>query len=296
VTSQAFDSGIVNRYADAGPTVLRMLVGLQLRRFREAAGITREQAGYEIRASVSKMSRLELGRIKFKMRDVADLLTLYGVNDESDRSTVLTMAEQAGEPGWWRPYADVIPSWFEPYLGLEQAADVIRNYEIQFVPGLLQTEAYARAVTGLEFGATPEEIEARIALRMRRQELITSDRPPHLWAVIDEAALRRPYGGVHTMRAQLRHLIEMSELPHVTVQVMPFSAGGHAAAGGPITIIRFAEPELPDVVYLEQLTTALYPDRPSDLTHYWHVMNQLVTEAAPARQTPDLLREILDDI
>jgi transcriptional regulator with XRE-family HTH domain len=283
-------------YQQAGPTVLRMLVGAQLRRFREADGITREDAGYAIRASQSKMSRLELGRISFKQRDVADLLTLYGVTDETDRTAVLTMAEQANLPGWWQPYGDAVPAWFEPYLGLEQAAHVIRSYEVQFIPGLLQTEDYARAIIQLGPGRSDEEIERRVELRMRRRQLLHRPHPPKLWVVVDEAALRRPYGSAAAMRAQLRYLIEIAELPHVTVQVMPFSAGGHAAAGGPITILRLSERDLPDVVYLEQLTTALYPDKPAEIDHYWHVMNRLVTEAAPPPATPTIIDEILKEI
>jgi transcriptional regulator with XRE-family HTH domain len=266
-----------------GPQNALQMFAQELKAQREAAGLTQEELGRRMGFSASVIAKLETCRTLPSPQHAGQTDAAFGL------------------PGTFRRLRKGIVNsvhapWVRALLDMEERATVLRNWQPLVVPGLLQTEAYARAVTGLEFGARLDEIEMRIALRMRRQELITGDNPPHLWAVIDEAALRRPYGGVHTMRAQLRHLIEMSELPHVTVQVMPFSAGGHAAAGGPITIIRFAEPELPDVVYLEQLTTALYPDRPSDLTHYWHVMNQLVTEAAPARQTPDLLREILDDI
>jgi transcriptional regulator with XRE-family HTH domain len=280
-----------------GPTVARMLVGAQLRRLRETAGITREAAGYAIRASESKISRLELGRIGFKTRDVADLLTLYGVRVESERTTLLALAEQANTPGWWQPYRDVLPSWFEAYLRLEQAARVIRTYEVQFVPGLLQTAGYARAVIGLHHESpSGEEIDRRVELRMRRQRILHEPDPPRLWAVLDEAALRRPFGDADTMRAQLAHLIEMAELGHITVQVLPFSSGGHAAAGGPITVLRLPEGDLPDVVFLEQLTSAVYLDKPADTAHYWHVVNELsVTAESPADSTA-LLHRIRTEI
>jgi transcriptional regulator with XRE-family HTH domain len=280
-----------------GPTVSRMLVGAQLRRLREAGGITREAAGYAIRASESKISRLELGRIGIKTRDVADLLTLYGVSGESERATLLAMAEQANKPGWWQPYRDVLPTWFEPFLGLEQAARTIRGYEVQFIPGLLQTEDYARAV--IRLGAevpSDEEIERRVEVRMRRQRILQEPDPPKLWVVLDEAALRRPFGGAATMGAQVAHLIEMAGLFHITVQVMPFSAGGHAAAGGPITILRLHESDLPDVVFLEQLASAVYLDKPADTEHYSHVMNELSVKAGSPTATIDLLHQIRKEL
>jgi hypothetical protein len=282
--------GDAQAYPHPGPTVARMLLGAQLRRLREEAGITCEDAGETIRASGSKISRLELGRTGFKIRDVTDILTLYGVHDEADRATLTALARQANVPGWWRPYSDVIPTWFEPYLGMEQAASVIRCFEIQFVPGLLQTEGYARAVMRLDADATETEIKLRLALRMRRQQLVHQPAPPHLWAVIDEAVLRRPMGGDEIMREQIRHLIELSRLPHVTIQVMPFSAGGHSAAGGPITLLRFAQGRLPDAVYLEQLDSAVYRDKPSDSLHYWNVLNSLATEAADPAASTQIMR------
>ncbi|SDH02970.1 Helix-turn-helix domain-containing protein [Sinosporangium album] len=285
-------------YRQAGPTVLRMLVGAQLRRLREARKMTREEAGDTIRASTSKISRLELGRTGFKLRDVDDLLTLYGVDDEAERATVLSLAERANAPAWWHYYGDVVPSWFEAYLGLEQAACVIRTYEVQFVPGLLQTEDYARAIIRIGRGgqATPEEVERRVDLRKRRQRLLAKPTPPKLWAVIDETALRRPVGGAAVMRAQLKHLIEIAELKNITLQLMPFSFGCHAGAAGASTILRFPEGELPDIVYLEQLTSALYLDKPADTQRYWHVMNRLGIQAIQPRKTIAHLHQILRDL
>ncbi|WP_433229585.1 helix-turn-helix domain-containing protein [Actinomadura formosensis] len=285
---------IVQDHRTAGPTVLRMLVGAQLRRFREAARISTEAAGYEIRGSHSKISRMELGRVGFKERDIADLLTLYGVTDPDVREELLELAEHANTPGWWQAYGDVVPSWFEPYLGLEQGAVVIRVYEIQNVPELLQTPDYARTlITARHPEASQAEIERRVELRMARRRVFDRREPLKLWAVLDEAVLRRVVGGPATMRAQLEHLIEMAALPNITVQVLPFTAGGHAAEGGPVTLLRFAEPELPDIVYLEQLTGALYPDRASDIARYRDVLNQLGVQAEPPSRTPEILRAVL---
>ncbi|GGV26566.1 transcriptional regulator [Actinomadura cremea] len=279
----------------AGPTVLRMLVGAQLRRHREAAGISTEAAGYEIRGSHSKISRMELGRVGFKERDVADLLTLYGVTGSDVREPLLALAEHANQPGWWQPYGDVVPGWFEPYLGLEQGAVLIRMYEVQTVPELLQTEDYARALLRARHPEAPqEEIDRRVELRMERRRVFARPDPLRLWAVIDEAALRRAVGGPRVLRDQLRHLIEMAGRTNITVQVLPFAAGGHAAEGGPVSLLRFAEPELPDVVYLEQLTGALYPDRPSEIARYQDVLNRLGVQSEPPTRTPDVLRALLD--
>jgi transcriptional regulator with XRE-family HTH domain len=264
-----------------------MMLGGQLRRLREAAGITPERAGFEIRASRSKISRLETGRVGLKGRDVEDLLTLYGVTDEALRSKFLALVLQSNGPDWWAEYADIMPGWFENYLGLEAAAATIRSFEVQFVHGLFQTEDYARAVTRLGRKTAPdEEIERRVALRLKRQDLLGRPNPPRIWSVMDEAVLRRPAGGPEAMRAQFRHLIEVAELPQVTLQVLPFASGGHAGESGSFTVLRFEERDLPDVVYLEQLTSAIYLDQRPDVERYLEVVDELSTEAlAPAETT-----------
>jgi transcriptional regulator with XRE-family HTH domain len=278
----------------AAPGVLRLLLGTQLRRLREAAGVTPEQAGYEIRASRSKISRMEHGRVGFKQRDVADLLTLYGVTDDLTRSGVLSLAQQANAQGWWRQYGDILPDWFEAYLGLEAAAALIRTFELQFVHGLFQTEAYARAVTMLGHrAASADEIDRRVSLRMKRQDLLQGPGAPRVWSVMDEAALRRPVGGREVMREQLSRLIEVAGLPRVTVQVVPFRRGGHAGAGGSFTVLRFGQPDLPDVAYIEQLTSALYLERRADVDHYMEVMNRLSAEALTPAGTIRFLKEII---
>ena len=280
----------------SGPTVLRILLGSQLRMLREVKGITREEAGYAIRASGSKISRMELGRVSFKERDVTDLLQLYGV-DEDETATLVALAVQANSPGWWHKYGDVLPDWFQVYVGLEEAASLIRLYEVQFVPGLLQTADYARAVVRLgQPGAAPEEIERRISLRMGRQELLTKPGGPRLWAIVDEAALRRPIGGKEVMRAQLEQLILATEEPQVTLQVMPFRSGGHAAEAGAFTIMRFPEPDLPDVVYLEQLTSALYLDKRDDVEKYTEVMERLSVESESPERSVDILSGMLEEV
>lgn len=280
----------------SGPTALRIFVGTHLRRLREASGISREQAGYEIRGSHSKISRMELGRTSFKLRDVADLLALYGA-DEADRSTLLLLAEQANAPGWWHDYRDVVPEWFEPYLGLERDAALIRTYEIQYVPGLLQTEDYARAVIarGHE-GAPTEQIEQRVAVRMRRQQILTGPEPTRLWAVLDEAALLRRVGGGETMRAQLEHLARMAELPHVTVQVLTLDSGAPVGGVGPFSLLRFAQAELEDVVYLEHVAGAHCLSKESEVLPYQHLLDRLGVQAEPAAATPAILREIAGEI
>ena len=277
-----------------GPTVLRILVGAQLRRLREAQGIAIDDARHVIGASVSKMSRLETGRVGFKDQDIAALLTFYGVIDEQRRCALQALARNANAHGWWHDYSDILPSWFEAYVALEEAATSIRAYEIQFVPGLLQTDEYAHAVTLLGHQAAPaDEIERRVRLRMTRQAMFTRPQSPHLWVALDEAVLRRPVGRPGVMRRQLTHLLEAAERPNVTIQIIPFQAGGHAAAGGPFSIQRFAEPDLPDVVYLEQLTSAIYLDKRETVDHYMAVMERLCLAAAPAAASAKAINAIL---
>ena len=280
----------------SGPTALRILLGSQLRKLREAKNVTREEAGHIIRGSESKISRMELGRVGFKERDVADLLTLYGVVDEEARAAVLDLVATANEPGWWHRFNDVLPTWFQAYVGLEEAATRIRTYEVQFVPGLLQTKEYARAVvTAGTAGIGAEEIARRVDLRLERQKIFDRPDGPVFWAVIDEAALRRPIGGVDVMRAQIEHLIDLMRQPNITIQIMPFSYGGHSAEGGAFSILRFADTDLPDVVYVEQLASALYLDKREDVDRYTEVMERLCAVSTTPDETIELLRTIADE-
>ncbi len=279
---------------EPGSVVRRMLLGSQLRRLREARGITREAAGYSIRASESKISRMELGRVSFKTRDVEDLLTLYGITDEAERESLLSLAREANVAGWWHSYTDVLPSWFPTYVGLEGAASLIRVYEVQFVHGLLQTEEYAREVVrrGMK-GASAADIERRVALRLERQRHLLSDNAPELHIVLDEAALRRPYGDRDVMRGQLQHLIDISGRPNVRLQIMPFSFGGHSGESGAFTILSFPESDLSDVVYLEQLTSALYLDKREDVAQYEQALKELQQDSPGPDESRDLLRGLL---
>jgi transcriptional regulator with XRE-family HTH domain len=286
--------GVTPETPGSGSTVRRILLGSQLRRLREQKGVTRQDAGYVIRASESKISRLELGRVSFKERDVDDLLTLYGVSDTTEREALLQLAREANTPGWWHRYNDVLPGWFQTYVGLEESAALIRTYELQFVPGLLQSEGYARAVIRLgNAGAAEHEIDQRVELRLQRQERLTGPDAPRLWAVVDEGALRRPIGGPEVMRGQFEHLIEMSKLPNVTIQIMPFRFGGHAAEGGAFTILRFPEQDLPDVVYVENLTGAMYLDKRDDVDTYLQAMERLCVDSATPERTVELLGDLL---
>ncbi|MGW0548435.1 helix-turn-helix domain-containing protein [Streptomyces altiplanensis] len=278
----------------SGSVVRRILLGSQLRRLRESRGVTREAAGYSIRASESKISRMELGRVSFKARDVEDLLTLYGVTDAAERESLLSLAREANVAGWWHSYGDVLPGWFQTYIGLEGAASLIRIYEVQFVHGLLQTESYAHAVVSRGMPhASAAEIDRRVALRLERQKVLVSERAPHFHAVLDEAALRRPYGDRAVMRNQLKHLIEVSEQPNITLQVMPFSFGGHAGESGAFTMLRFPESDLSDLVYLEQLTSALYLDKREEVAQYERVMERLQKDSPSPAETRDVLRGLL---
>ncbi|PYC85815.1 transcriptional regulator [Streptomyces tateyamensis] len=279
-----------------GSMVRRILLGSQLRRLREARGVTREDAGYQIRASESKISRMELGRVSFKERDVADLLTLYGVTDGEERESLLGLVREANKSGWWHSFSDVLPGWFQTYVGLEEAASLIRTYEVQFIPGLLQCEDYARAVFGQSRPVlSEEEIDRLVGLRLRRQKLLTEGQGPRLWAVIDEAALRRPVGGPKVMRTQLQYLIDISEQPNVVIQVMPFRFGAHAGESGAFSILRFPEQDLADVVYLEQLTSALYLDKRDDVDAYVQVMERLCVDSLTPERTVELLSSILNE-
>ncbi|TDE49958.1 XRE family transcriptional regulator [Nonomuraea mesophila] len=280
----------------SGPTALRILLGSQLRKLREAKNVTREEAGHLIRGSESKISRMELGRVGFKERDVADLLTLYGVEDPQARAAVLDLVATANEPGWWHRFNDLLPTWFQAYVGLEEAAARIRTYEVQFVPGLLQTKEYTRAVvTAGAAGIGAEEIARRVDLRLERQRILDKPDGPIFWAVIDEAALRRPIGGAEVMRAQIEHLIELMRQPSITIQIMPFSFGGHSAEGGAFSVLRFPDNDLPDVVYVEQLASALYLDKREDVDRYTEVMERLCAVSTTPDETIELLRTIADE-
>jgi transcriptional regulator with XRE-family HTH domain len=281
-----------------GPTALRMMLGSHLRRLRERAGVSRTDAGWAIRGSESKISRLELGRVGFKERDVEDLLSLYGVTDGRERDRLLQLAREANDRGWWHRYGDVTPDWFDAYLGLEAAAELIRTYEIQFVPGLLQTADYARAVARLTPGnaRADDEVERIVALRTRRQHVLDREPALKLWAVIEESVLHRPIGGTDVLRNQLDALREAVTRPNVTLQIIPLDSAGHTATGGAFTLLRFPQHDLPDIVYLEHLTSALYLDKRDDIETYTQALDLLAATSPPPDQTATLLTALRDQL
>ncbi len=278
----------------SAPTVLRILLGTQLRRLRESRGISAQEAARAIRGSESKISRIELGRNAVREIDIADLLNLYGITDFAEREQLLTLASQANQQGWWHRYQDVLPPWFQSYLGLEESAESIRSFDTQFVPGLLQSEEYSAAV--IKLGAySREETDRLVYLRKERQRRFTSG-GLRLWAVIDEVALRRPVGSTQLMRGQLEHLLQLSDRPGLTIQVCPFRTGASYAAPGSFSILQFATDDLPDVVYVEQLTSALYLDKRADVDRYAQAMDHIRATSTTPGQTTDLIHSMLGDL
>ncbi|MEU3794922.1 helix-turn-helix domain-containing protein [Streptomyces fructofermentans] len=281
------------------PTVLRMILGRQLEELRTRAGMTFEQAGAAIGVSHSTIRRMEAAKVaRLRLADAEKLLQVYGVRDQQEIDTFLKSVREANRRGWWHTYRDVLPDWFAAYLSLEQAALQIRAYEAQFVHGLLQTEAYARALLGAGNPHAPAgATERRVALRMRRQELLSRPSPPRVWIVMDETVLRWPVGGPEVMRAQIDHLAEVNSLPHVTLQIMPFANGPHPAMrAGAFHLFRFRAPELPDIVYLSGLVGAVYLDKDDDVVVYREALDRLGAQSAPARKTEALLGAIRKEL
>lgn len=277
--------------ASPGPTVLRLLLGSRLRHLREAQGVTPHEAARAIGATESKISRIELGRGSVRETDAEDLLTLYGITDPSEREELLSLAAQGSQRGWWHRYGDLVPDWLQTYLGLEQAARSIRTYESQFVPGLLQTDGYATALMGLA-DFPPDEGARRVELRRDRQRRFR-DGGLYLWAVLDEAVLRRPIGGPEVMHEQLDYLLDASTRSNLTLQVLPFDSPGHAAPGG-FSIVRFESAEVPDMVYVEHLTSALYIDKRPEVDAYLLAMERLTVMSAPPRQSTKIIEATLE--
>jgi len=275
-----------------GPTVLRILLGGQLRRLRDSRGITAQAAAKAIRGSESKISRIELGRNAIREIDVLDLLTFYGV-DAAEREQLLNLAEQANRPGWWHRFNDILPDWFQAYVGMEEAATSIRIYEPQFIPGLLQTPRYTAAV--LTMCDIPiSEAERHVILRKERQRRFTEGRVK-LWAIIEETALRRPIGNREILLDQLQYLLSLTDRSNLTLQIIPFGRGGHAVPSG-FTILRFGDSDLQDVAYLEHLTSALYFDKKSDVDRYLLAMERLSIVSAKPSETPGLLAAIIKQL
>ena len=277
--------------SQSAPTVLRILLGTQLRRLRESRGISAAQAARAIRGSESKISRIELGRNAVREIDVADLLDLYQIFDAAERDQLLTLAAQANQQGWWHHYQDVLPSWFQTYLGLEESAEFIRSFDAQFVPGLLQTEDYSQAVLALG-SYSRENTERMVHLRRERQRRVASG-GLRLRTIIDEVALRRPVGSAAVMRGQLEHLLAVAERPGLTIQVTTSNTGAWYAAPGSFSILSFAASDLPDVVYVEQLTSAMYLDKRADVDRYAQAMDLISATSTRPEETPHFIRSML---
>ncbi|MGW2779934.1 helix-turn-helix domain-containing protein [Streptomyces populi] len=275
------------------PTVGQVVLGRRLQELREAAGLNREEAARVLRVAPATVRRMETAEVALKIPYVQVLLTTYGVADD-EAETFVALAEEANEPGWWQRYHDVLPDWFSMHVSLEGAARMIRSYEPHFVPGLLQTEEYARAV--LEAGTVgqtgAEAIDRHVALRMKRQTLLTRENPPHLWVIMDETALLRPVSiRGEVMRDQMDRLLEWVELDHVTLQVAEFAAGPHPGTYTSFALFRFAERELPDIVYSEYVTGALYLDAREEVALHLEVLDHMSAHAASAERTKEILRE-----
>lgn len=279
--------------AKDGPTALRIMLGSYLRQLRERTHITREQAAAAINATPSKIARLESGRSTLKHHDATRLLTLYGVSHEQQQA-LLDLVRHASTPGWWHLHADLLPDWFEPYIGLEAAAAAIRSYHVQFVHSLMQTEDYARALIHMAHpDAAADEIDRRVHIRMTRQQQLVRPDGPLLWIVLDEAALRRPVGTPQVMRDQLTHLLDITKFQNVVLQILPFDTGAHPALGGPFTILRFPEPNLPDLVYLQQLDSALYLNKRDQVDRYMNILDRLCLQAMPPTATRRLIGALI---
>jgi len=294
LTTGSTAGGKAGRDSTSAPTVLRILLGTQLRRLRESRNISAQEAARAIRGSESKISRIELGRNAVREVDIADLLNLYGITDGAEREELLTLASQANQQGWWHRYQDVLPLWFQSYIGLEESAESIRSFDTQFVPGLLQTEEYAAAV--IQLGRySPQETDRMVYLRKERQRRFGAG-GLRLSAVIDEVALRRPVGCPAVMRRQLGHLLDISGRPGLTIQISPFLTGASYAAPGSFSILQFATDDLPDIVYVEQLTSAVYLDKRADVDRYIEAMNQISAASTTPEQTIELICSILAEL
>jgi transcriptional regulator with XRE-family HTH domain len=278
------------RPAGAAPTVLRVVLGKRLQDLRERAGLSYEQAAHALDVTHATIRRMEKAEVGLRLPYVEKLLQVYGIADPLEVERFLDLVKEANRPGWWHRFRDVLPDWFSAFVSLEGSAVLIRAYEPHYIPGLLQTDDYAHAV--LRAGrpqASQAEIDRSVALRRERQALLTREEPPLLWVVMDETVLRRPIGGAGVMRAQISRLIEACDMPQIRLQVLPFSLGPHPAMYGPFHIFRFAQPELPDVAYVESLVGAIYLDERNDVSAFREALDRMSAQAPQATRTQEFL-------
>ncbi len=281
----------------SAPTVGQVVLGKRLRELREKAGLKREHAAQVLRVAPATIRRMETAEVALKIPYVQLLLRAYGISEEENDAFV-RLAEEANRPGWWQRFHDILPGWFSAHVSLEGAASLIRSYEPHFVPGLLQTEDYARAVlqNGAVGAAATGGVERFVALRMERQELLTRRQAPKLWVVMDETVLRRPVGTAAVMRGQADRLLDAAEMPNITLQIAEFASGHHPGTYGPFVLFRFAVPELPDMVYAEYLTGAVYLDGRAEVASHLEVLDRMAAQAAPVQRTKEILRDFREEL
>jgi transcriptional regulator with XRE-family HTH domain len=274
------------------PTVRRRRLAARLRELREHTNLTIDEVGDKLECSASKISRIETGHVGVTPRDVRDMLEVYGV-DEDEREALVQLAREARKKGWWHAYNEVFTGSF---VGLESDASFLHTHQALLVPGLLQTEAYTRAVhRAIRPDSSEADVELRVQARLKRQKLITDEpNPPQCWAVIDEAVLHRVVGGPEAMREQLKRLVELASLPHVILQVVPFAAGAHAGMEAPFLILGFPEQADPDVVYVENTTSGVYLEQPEDVDRYTLMFDHLRASALKPDDTVELVDRTAD--
>ncbi|MEV0263419.1 helix-turn-helix transcriptional regulator [Streptomyces sp. NPDC050617] len=279
------------------PTVLRVVLGKRLQDLREKAGLSYEQAGKALDVTHATVRRMEKAEVGLKIPYIEKLLGIYGIVDSDEIENFVALAREANQPGWWHRFRDVLPDWFSAFVSLEGEANLIRAYEPHYVPGLLQTEGYARAVlrAGMPHAAEAD-IDRGVAVRMERQSLLTRENAPLLWVVMDETVLRRRIAGPEVMREQIDRLIEATAMPNVRLQVIPFAAGPHPAMYGPFHIFRFPIQELPDIAYAENLVGAVYFDQRDDVSTLLEALDRMCAQAAPAHTTEAYLGGIRKEI
>jgi transcriptional regulator with XRE-family HTH domain len=273
------------------PTVRRRQLIAELKRLREAADLTQEDVAERLDWHHTKVFRIETGRTGPHPNDVRVMLDVYGVTDREQREALVQLAKDARQRGWWYSYRDVLPGRYEFFIGLEEEAASIRTFELAVIPGLLQTEEYARALARggpLEFD--PDEIERRIEVRMTRQQVLAKHDRPQLWAILDESAIRRIVGGPTVMQAQLQRLMTMSEQGKTTIQIVPYSVGAHPGTAGSFIILGFAEPEEIDVVYMETIGGGMSVDKAEEVRHYATAFDHLRAVALSPDDTRAMLR------
>lgn len=278
------------------PTVRRRRLAAELRRLREQAGMTVQQVADQMGCTHPKISRIENGHRAAALSDVHMMLSLYGVSGpEFDR--LMALARDSRKRGWWHTFGDVLPEWYATYVGLEAEAKRVWNFENEVIPGLLQTEDYARAITRATLpSASDHDVDRRVELRMQRQQRLVDEDPIEVWVVISEAALRRPVGGVSVMRQQLEHLAKLADKPNVTVQVLPFAAGAHPGMAGPFVILEFPEPLDPDVVYLETQIGGLYLEEQSEIDSYRRLMELLCAKAGDPENAVSTIHQMAEEL